>query len=457
MLSSLASLRGEIEKKRKAEAELRGRAAKRFVTKADLEREQREQALRDAQEHASKEEAEKKALLAQLEKAHGDEKPAADATGAAPGDVAQAEGAGGAEAAAAAQAADVKIPLPVLEVMRRLRQRNQPITLFAEDDRARYERLRKLEEEEAEKKALLAQLEKAHGDEKPAADATGAAPGDVAQAEGAGGAEAAAAAQAADVKIPLPVLEVMRRLRQRNQPITLFAEDDRARYERLRKLEEREPMEYVAGTDNDMLKRLRAMDREEEQGSKAKPAAISATPEPRGKLDDIEQFFDGLLDEWAKALESRAHEERRTSEGKKALAKYQECRANIQPFFHQLRARQVPSDVHRSVARIVSYLRQREYVKANDVYLQLSIGNAPWPMGVTMVGIHERSAREKIFSNQVAHILNDETTRKYLQAIKRLMTFCQNLHPADPSKCVEYCAQPRPKPLTPASTPPASP
>lgn len=31
----------------------------------------------------------------------------------------------------------------------------------------------------------------------------------------------------------------------------------------------------------------------------------------------------------------------------------------------------------------------------------MAIGNAPWPMGVTMVGIHERSAREKIFTNQV--------------------------------------------------------
>uniref|UniRef100_Q99633-2 Isoform 2 of Pre-mRNA-splicing factor 18 n=1 Tax=Homo sapiens TaxID=9606 RepID=Q99633-2 len=26
----------------------------------------------------------------------------------------------------------------------------------------------------------------------------------------------------------------------------------------------------------------------------------------------------------------------------------------------------------------------REYVKANDAYLQMAIGNAPWPIGVTM-------------------------------------------------------------------------
>lgn len=66
---------------------------------------------------------------------------------------------------------------------------------------------------------------------------------------------------------------------------------------------------------------------------------------------------------------------------------------------------------------------------ANDAYLRLSIGNAPWPIGVTMVGIHERSARERIHSNQVAHVLNDETQRKWIQSIKRLMTWCQKHYP----------------------------
>ena len=35
----------------------------------------------------------------------------------------------------------------------------------------------------------------------------------------------------------------------------------------------------------------------------------------------------------------------------------------------------------------------------------MAIGNAPWPIGVTMVGIHARTGREKIFSKHVAHVL----------------------------------------------------
>ena len=88
------------------------------------------------------------------------------------------------------------------------------------------------------------------------------------------------------------------------------------------------------------------------------------------------------------------------------------------------------------MAEIVHHMQKRQYQRANDSYLRLSIGNAPWPIGVTMVGyatclvlfllisdqtdrIHERSAREKISADQVAHVLNDEVSRKYIQSLKR--------------------------------------
>jgi pre-mRNA-splicing factor 18 len=56
-----------------------------------------------------------------------------------------------------------------------------------------------------------------------------------------------------------------------------------------------------------------------------------------------------------------------------------------------------------------------------------------WPIGVTMVGIHERSAREKLHQNDKtqAHIMSDEITRKYLQSIKRCLSFAQICWPPD--------------------------
>ena len=51
--------------------------------------------------------------------------------------------------------------------------------------------------------------------------------------------------------------------------------------------------------------------------------------------------------------------------------------------------------------------------------MALRAGNNPWPIGVTSIGIHERSSREKIshVMNGAAHIMNDEATRKYLQVL----------------------------------------
>ncbi len=47
-----------------------------------------------------------------------------------------------------------------------------------------------------------------------------------------------------------------------------------------------------------------------------------------------------------------------------------------------------------------------------------------------------RPARESIFSKHVAHVLNDETQRKYIQGLKRLLTKSQQYYPTDPSRCV---------------------
>ena len=60
---------------------------------------------------------------------------------------------------------------------------------------------------------------------------------------------------------------------------------------------------------------------------------------------------------------------------------------------------------------------------------------------MTNHGIHCRTAQEKIHAKNVAHVLNDETQRKYIQAMKRLMTQCQRIYPTDPSRCVNYMGE----------------
>lgn len=76
----------------------------------------------------------------------------------------------------------------------------------------------------------------------------------------------------------------------------------------------------------------------------------------------------------------------------------------------------------------------RDYTAANDRYIEISIGNAPWPMGVCMLGITVRRNAQR-----VSHVLNDEMSRKWMQAIKRLLTVSQEMYPnEDVTKMVLY-------------------
>jgi len=59
-------------------------------------------------------------------------------------------------------------------------------------------------------------------------------------------------------------------------------------------------------------------------------------------------------------------------------------------------------------------------VQANTRYIELSIGNAPWPMGVAMLGITVRKNAERL-----SYVLDNEITRKWMQGIKRLVTVSQ--------------------------------
>jgi Prp18 domain len=48
--------------------------------------------------------------------------------------------------------------------------------------------------------------------------------------------------------------------------------------------------------------------------------------------------------------------------------------------------------------QMIEYMKEGEFVRAHDIYMLTAIGNAPWPIGLTMVGIHERSGREKVIA-----------------------------------------------------------
>lgn len=157
------------------------------------------------------------------------------------------------------------------------------------------------------------------------------------------------------------------------------------------------------------------------------PSAVPSSADERAFLRrQLASYFDMLLTEWQLALARRSKETRDSYTGKKAAQNFEAARDNLRPLFRKLETNTLPDAILAAVLEIAHLAQLKRYVDANDAYLRLSIGKAAWPIGVTMVGIHERSAREKLHeTDNKAHIMADETTRKMLQGIKRSLTFAQ--------------------------------
>ncbi|CAG7900325.1 pre-mRNA-splicing factor 18 [Brassica rapa] len=280
--------------------------------------------------------------------------------------------------------------------------------------------------------------------------------------------------------LTLPRQEVIRRLRILKQPVTLFGEDDQARLDRLKYVLKEGLFEVDSdvtdGQTNDFLRDISELKKRQKSGimgdrkrkgrdergreegdrgetrdgelsSGGESSDVDADKDLKRLKSNFEDlcdedkilvFYKKLLIEWKQELDAVENTERRTAKGKKNVATFKQCARYLTPLFNLCRKKGLPSDIRQALMVMVKHCIKRDYLAAMDHYIKLAIGNAPWPIGVTMVGIHERSAREKIHTNSVAHIMNDETTRKYLQSVKRLMTFCQRRYPTMPSKAVEF-------------------
>ncbi len=59
----------------------------------------------------------------------------------------------------------------------------------------------------------------------------------------------------------------------------------------------------------------------------------------------------------------------------------------MRSFYQVLKQKNGDKDMIESIYYIMNCCLIREYVEANTRYIELSIGNAPWPMGVAMLGI----------------------------------------------------------------------
>lgn len=151
----------------------------------------------------------------------------------------------------------------------------------------------------------------------------------------------------------------------------------------------------------------------------------------------IYKYLKGLLKEWERELAERPESITRSVAGRNESKTLKQCKDYIRPLFKLLKSRRLEDGLQFHLLKIVGFAKEGEFVRAHDSYLDMAIGRAAWPIGVTMVGIHARSGRAKIESSNVAHVMNSELQRKYLTSVKRLLTFDQKRRTdVDPSKKV---------------------
>jgi pre-mRNA-splicing factor 18 len=175
-------------------------------------------------------------------------------------------------------------------------------------------------------------------------------------------------------------------------------------------------------------KRAKGVDRKLNEGD------MDGPPDPHKR---IYRHFKGLLKQWEADLNERPDDVKRCLAGRNETKKLKQCKDYIRPLFQLCKRRQLEENLLNKLDQMVHYCEQGEFVRAHDAYMDVAIGRAAWPIGVTMVGIHARTGRAKIESANVAHVMNSELQRKYLTSVKRLLTFEQNKRTdVDPSKKV---------------------
>ncbi|KAF2120000.1 tubulin domain-containing protein [Lophiotrema nucula] len=178
----------------------------------------------------------------------------------------------------------------------------------------------------------------------------------------------------------IPKDELIDKLRSLDEPAKLFGESHRQRLKRYKK---RIGADSLAATMTDgpiptTLQLVPEKDMKVESGL------------PKGKegkhflFRQLASYFTMVLKEWDIALALRDAEVKASYQGKQAYAAMVQARENMRPLFKKMEKGELEDGIVEPVVEIVKAAQERRYVDANNGYLKLSIGNAAWPIGVTM-------------------------------------------------------------------------
>lgn len=157
------------------------------------------------------------------------------------------------------------------------------------------------------------------------------------------------------------------------------------------------------------------------------------------RCDQIRTWVRKVTKEWEKELSGRDDEVKLKPAHKTEMNQHRQCRRDVKPLQKRLRVYALEDFKLDKIFDIVDNAERREYRQSAELYLDLTIGKAAWPVGIgcggsmlmeDAIGLHEKFNRMDNVKD-IAWVLNDEVTRKYVQSLKRLITVAQRYWPPE--------------------------
>lgn len=170
----------------------------------------------------------------------------------------------------------------------------------------------------------------------------------------------------------------------------------------------------------------------EDKGNKGKKFNIREV-DYNFKCEEIYIWLNRSFQDWMKEIAELNLNENNSLEARKRVGIFQQCKAYIKPLLDLLEEKKANKIIVEKIFEAMIYCLNKDYIKANQRYYELAVGNSAWPKGEKKPTKHNLYAERYRRSTDIAFILNDDTTKNYILAIKRILTANQRINPNKPS------------------------
>lgn len=135
------------------------------------------------------------------------------------------------------------------------------------------------------------------------------------------------------------------------------------------------------------------------------------------------EYIKSVLRQWEESNKSIESKEEQNKQDALLL----ETKRWLIPLLVKIKRDELDHDLSITLSTTLYNLQNRNYLEAEKSYMELSVGNVAWPIGVAAVSIHSRAAQARINgeSGGISNIMKDEKMRRWILAVKRIMSFVQ--------------------------------